>query len=370
MYDDFAPRLAHILTEFSIPVQKGDYVVITGSTMAEPLILALYEAVLRRGGHPIVRVGLAALDEIFLALAGDDQLDFCDPLTLALIEKVDVLYQISAPANTKNLAQVDPARLRRMQQGRRPITERYFQRINDGSLRWNISAWPTQGAAQEAEMGLLAYTGFMYRACALDRPDPIAHWQALREHQDRLIAWLTGKHHAEVRGPGIALDFDFTDRLWVNSWGDNNFPDGEIFTSPVEDSVNGEVAFNYPTVEGGREVSGVKLTFKEGRVIQASAAKGEDYLLSQLDRDDGARRLGEFAIGTNYGIQQFTGETLFDEKIGGTVHMALGEGFKEANGVNTSAIHWDMVHGMRDGGEIRIDGTLFYQNGVFVVDGA
>ena len=369
MYDDFAPRLAQILTEFSLPIQHGDYVAITGSTAAEPLILALYEAVLRRGGHPNVRVGLAGLDEIFLALAGDDQLDFCDPLTLELVEKVDVLYQISAPANTKSLTQVDPARLKRMQQGRRPITERYFQRINDRSLRWNITAWPTQGAAQEAEMGLLAYTGFMYRACALDQPDPIAHWQALRAHQDRLIAWLESKHHAEVRGPGIALDFDFTGRLWINSWGDNNFPDGEIFTSPVEDSVNGEVAFNYPTMYGGREINGVRLVFENGVVTQASAAKGEDYLLSQLAMDDGARRLGEFAIGTNFGIQQFTGETLFDEKIGGTVHMALGEGFEEAHGINTSAIHWDMVHGMRDGGEIRIDGDLFYQNGAFVVGG-
>jgi len=194
----------------------------------------------------------------------------------------------------------------------------------------------------------------------------VAYWQAFRAKQERLVSWLKGKKHAEVKGPGIALSFDFTDRPWVSCHGDHNFPDGEIFTTPLEDTMSGTVEFNYPCVYLGNEVQGVRLRFERGVAVEASASKREDFLLSQLNLDPGARRLGEFAIGTNMGIQQFTGETLFDEKIGGTIHMALGKSIEEALGTNNSAIHWDMVHAMRDGGEITVDGELFYQNGEFV----
>jgi aminopeptidase len=369
MFEDFAPRLARVLTEYSLPVQKGDLVAIMAPTAAEPLIVALYEAVLRRGGNPVVFASLPILDEMFYRHASDEQLDYSDPISLYMMENIDAQFAIIAPTNTKNMSTVDPARVARRRQARRPVIEKYFQRTDDGSLHWNVTAWPTQAGAQEAQMGLLAYTEFMYRACALNKDDPVAHWTALRERQERLVAWLEGKRHAEIKGPGIDLAFDFSGRVWVNCWGNKNFPDGEIFTSPVEDSVNGHVAFSYPTVYGGREVNGVRLTFKDGVAVEASAAKNEAYLLSQLALDAGARRLGEFAIGTNTGIQQFTGETLFDEKIGGTIHMALGKSIAEALGVNDSVVHWDMVHGMRDGGEIWVDGALFYKNGDFVAEG-
>lgn len=368
MFADFAPRLAKVLTEYSQPVQKGDYVAIVGLTVAEPLIVALYEAVLRRGGQPVVFASLPGLDELYFRCASDEQLSFCDPIQMFMIEKIDVLFQILGPYNTKSLATVDPARIMLRDKGRRPFIEKYFQRVNDHSLRWNITAWPTLAAAQEAEMGLLAYTEFMYKACGMDQADPVAHWSGVQARQERLVQWLHGKQHAEVKGPGIEMSFDFTERPWVNCWGNVNFPDGEVFTSPLETSVNGHVEFSYPTVYGGREVNGVRLTFKDGVVVQASAEKNEDYLLRQLGLDDGARRLGEFAVGTNMGVQQFTGETLFDEKIGGTIHMALGEGIAESLGENQSQIHWDMVHSMRSGGEIWIDGELFYQNGEFVVE--
>jgi aminopeptidase len=189
----------------------------------------------------------------------------------------------------------------------------------------------------------------------------------MREQQLRLTAWLNGKNHVEVRGPGIDLSYDFTGRPWCSSHGELNLPDGEVYSSPIEDSVNGQVAFNFPARYQGREVSGVRLVFKDGRVVEASAEKGEDYLFSQLDLDEGARRLGEFSIGTNRGIQQYTGETLFDEKIGGTIHMALGNSYTETGGQNKSAIHWDMIHDLRSGGQILIDGEPFFRNGKFVV---
>ncbi|WP_119067660.1 aminopeptidase [Aggregatilinea lenta] len=369
MIDNFAPKLARVLTEYSCPVQKGALVVIVSTTAAAPLIEALYEAILARGGHPVVQASLPNLNEIYLRNATDEQLAFCDPFGLYIMDKADVLFQIIAPVNTRSRSQIPAERIAKSQQGSRPIMEKYMSRLNDQSLRWNITAWPTQASAQEAEMGLLAYSEFIYQACALDQDDPIAFWKAFQNRQTKLAGWLEGKSHAEVRGPGIEMSFDFTGRPWVSCHGTVNFPDGEIFTSPIEDSVNGHVAFSYPTMHGGREVSGIELTFKDGRATGASAAKGEEYLLAQLDIDAGARTLGEFAIGTNMGIQRFTGQTLFDEKIGGSIHMALGESISESKGVNKSAIHWDIVHSMRDGGEIWIDGELFYQSGDFVIEG-
>ncbi|MBN1679035.1 MAG: aminopeptidase [Anaerolineae bacterium] len=367
MIADFAPRLARVLTEYCRPVQKGDLVMITSTTEAEPLILALYEAVLKRGGNPVVRLQLPGLTELYMTHATEEQFDFLDPSLMTLVNAADVYLYVDAPTNTKAMATFDAERLARLQQGRRPYIERYLERCADDDLRWNITAWPTQAAAQDAEMGLLAYSEFMVHAFGLDRDDPVAYWTAFRDRQARLVDWLAGKEHAEVRGPGIDLAFNFAGRTWINSHGVRNFPDGEIFTSPVEDSVNGSVAFNLPSVYGGRELGGVRLELKDGVVVEASAAKDEAYLLSQLHIDAGARRLGEFAIGTNEGIDRFTRSILFDEKMGGTIHMALGESIAVAGGVNKSAIHWDMVHAMRDGGEILIDGELFYQNGAFVV---
>lgn len=366
---DLAPKMARILTEYSLDVQPRDRIRIRGPVAATPLIEALYEALLRRGAFPSVEVSLPGLREMYLRLANDDQLDDCDPIAMSTLDHVDGLLMIIAPSNTKALSQVDPARMARAQQAIRPFMEKYFALVADPGFKWNICAWPTEAAAQEAEMGYHAYREFIYGACGLNHPDPVAYWTGLRAKQERLINWLSDKHHLDVRGPGIDLSLDFTGRNWINCWGNKNFPDGEIFTSPVEESVNGHVAFSYPTVYGGRALSGVELTFKDGVVVEAHAQKGEDYLLQQLDLDAGARRLGEFAIGTNYGIQQFTGEVLFDEKIGGSIHMALGNSIEEAKGVNESQIHWDMVHDMQNGGEIRVDGELFYQDGKFAVEG-
>jgi aminopeptidase len=370
MTSDFAPRLARVLTEYCRPVQPGDYVVINASIEAAPLVEALYEAILRCGGNPVPRVTLPNLFERFLRHANDDQLAFLNPLGMAELEETDVLFSILAESNTKALSSVDPERFARFQQSRRPWIERYLARCEDDDLRWNITAWPTQAAAQDAEMGTLEYGEFVYRACGLHHDDPVAYWTGLRDRQEQLITWLEGKQRCEVRGPGIELSMDLTGRHWINCYGVRNFPDGEIYTCPVEDSVNGYVEFNLPSVYAGRENDGIRLVFRDGAVVEASAAKGEGYLLSQLNMDDGARRLGEFAIGTNTGIDRFTRSILFDEKMGGTIHMALGANANaETGGTNTSAIHWDMVHDMKDGGEIRIDGELFYQNGEFLIAG-
>ncbi len=367
MFEDFAPKLAAVLTDYSAPIQKGEIGLIRTTTAAQLMIEALAEAILRRGGHPIITAESPNTENLLLKLGDEDQIGFLNPLHMTAIEKADVMYSIIAPFNTKHGTRVDPAKQARRQEAYRSLWAVYHQRVGAQELRWNVALWPTEAAAQEAEMSLLDYTEFVYRACALDQADPVAYWQEFQAQQERLVGWLKGKKRAEVKGPGIDITFEFAGRPWASAHGNVNMPDGEIYCAPLDESVNGRVAFSFPTVYAGREVNGVQLTFKDGLVIEDNAAKGEDFLRSRLGLDAGARRLGEFAIGNNPFIQQFTGETLFDEKIGGTIHMALGNAYTDVEGTNQSAIHWDMVHGMRDGGEIWIDGELFYRSGEFMV---
>jgi len=217
-------------------------------------------------------------------------------------------------------------------------------------------------------MSLNAYTDFVYQATFADQPDPVARWQEVHQTQQRLVDWLSGKQQVTVKGPHVDLSLSIAGRTFINSDGKKNMPSGEIFTGPVEDSANGWVHFTYPAIRGGREVEGVRLEFTDGKVVGATAEKNEDYLISQLDIDEGARYLGEFAIGTNYGIDRFTKSILFDEKIGGTFHIAVGAGYPETGSLNKSSLHWDFICDMRTESEIRVDGELFYQNGRFLLD--
>jgi aminopeptidase len=367
MYEDFAPKLARVITEYSQPVHHNDVVMIAASQDTIQLVQALYEAVLRQGGHPYVIGGIPGLNDLKMRIADEHQLTHINPIMDKMLDEIDIYYNIMASSNTKAMSGFPPEKIALMQKANKPIIEKYFARVASGELRWCIMPWPTQADAQEAEMSLLDWTQFIYEACNLHLEDPVAHWKSVRNEQDRLVQYLSDKSEAHVKGPGIDLKFNFQERLWVNCAGTVNFPDGEIFTGPVEGSVNGFVDFNMRTVYGGREVNGVHFEFKDGEIVDASANKNEEWLMSQLDLDEGARRLGEFAIGTNWEIQHVTGNTLYDEKIGGTIHMAVGRSIPESKGENMSSVHWDMVHDMKDGGEIYIDGELFYRSGEFQV---
>lgn len=368
MFHDFAPKLAEVITGYSTNVSPGDYVIILANTEALPLVEALYVSVLERGGNPSVQLIPTGLSELRYENSDEDQLDFLDPIRELIYEKADVILHVESPSNTKALAGIDPAKLARTQQAARPVIETHLRRIGDKSLRWCLMPWPTVSAAQQSDMGIHAYAEFLYRACGLDRKDPVKHWEEMRDQQLRLVAFLNEKEQMTVRGPGIDLSFSIKGRQWVSAHGNLNFPDGEFFTGPVEDSVNGTVAFNMPSMSFGREVDGVSLAFRDGLVVEASASKGESFLISQLDQDEGARRLGEFAIGNNWGIDRVTGSTLLDEKIGGAIHMALGASLPDTGGVNQSRLHWDMVHDMKEGGEIEVDGKIFYRAGKFDID--
>jgi aminopeptidase len=331
------------------------------------MLLAVYQRVLERGGHPWLRLGLDEASEIFFMYASDAQLDYVPKVARQLVEDVNARIGIWTETNTKALTSVDPAKQARAQAARRPISERFLERAAKKELKWTLTAYPTPAFAQDAEMSLREFEDFVYGAALVHEPDPIAAWQVLSKEQKRLVDWLADKDQVRLLGPDTDLTLSVKGRSWENCDGHENFPDGEIFTGPIEDSVNGRVRFTYPACEGGREVEDVRLWFENGKVVKATAAKNEGFLLAMLDTDEGARFLGEFAFGTNKGVQRFTKNILFDEKIGGTVHMALGTGYPETGSLNRSAIHWDMICDLRRGGEVWVDGVLFAKDGQFQI---
>lgn len=366
--DPRVDKVASVLVNYSVAVQRGDFVQIrVFDPLATPLALEVYKYVLQAGGNAFFRMAPTGAEEVFYRYASDEQLDFLSPLSQWIIEHIDVDIALLADVNTKALTNVDPARIVRVRKTNAPLSKRFMERQASGALRWTLTQYPTQAAAQDAEMSLSEYEDFVYGAAMVHLDDPVAYWRQKSAEQQRLVDWLKGRDRVEVRGENVDLTLSIRDRLFINADGKKNFPDGEIFTGPVEDSVNGWVRFTYPAIYNSREVEGVELWFENGRVVKATAHKGEDFLNSVLDTDAGARYVGEFAIGTNEGIQKFTRNILFDEKIGGTIHMALGASYPDTGGKNESAIHWDMICDMRSGGEIRVDGDLFYKDGKFTV---
>jgi aminopeptidase len=366
--DQRVDKLADILVNYSVAVKPGDLVMLrVGDVVAEPLALATYKHVLQAGGNAVFVMAPTGADYLFYKYATDEQLDWLNPVSMWLYENADVLIALNATVNTKSLSNIDPSRLAQVRRTNAPLTKTYMERQSTGALRWTLTQFPTQASAQDAEMSLTEYEDFVYGACMLHLDDPVAYWQSVATEQQRLVDWLKGKDCITVKGENIDLTLSVKGRVFINADGKKNFPDGEIFTGPVEDSVNGWVRFTYPAIYGGREVDGVELRFESGKVVKATAKKGEEYLNSVLDTDQGSRYLGEFAIGTNKGIQKFTRNILFDEKIGGTVHMAVGSGYPDTGSHNESAVHWDMICDMRSGAEIYVDNELFYQNGEFKV---
>jgi aminopeptidase len=272
-----------------------------------------------------------------------------------------------ADVNTRALSRADPKRQARAQKARKPLMETSMRRAAAGDYRWALTLFPTHAYAGEAGMSLADYEDFYYQACLATDHDPVTAWQRQSDEVKRLTDWIQGKEEVRITAPGTDIRLGVAERTWIPCVGEHNIPDGEFFTGPVEDSVEGEVAFSFPATYGGREVAGVQLRFEGGKIVDAAAERGEEFLHEMLDSDEGARRLGELGIGTNYGIATGTKEILLDEKIGGTVHMAIGMSYPESGGSNDSAVHWDMVCDLRQGGVITVDGAELQRDGQFTV---
>jgi aminopeptidase len=367
MADQRIRSLANILVQYSTRVQSGDLVTIEGPPAAEPLLTALFEAVLAAGGNPAVQMSLTAQSELLHELGSDDQLSWISPAQRMLVDQADARIAVIAPVNTRDMSSIPPERQAIRQRAMRPVLETVMRRGGADELKWVGTIFPTQALAAEANMSLRRYEDMYYAACLADRPDPVAAWQEQAAETNRLVSWMNGREHVHITAPGTDIKLSIAGRTFVPGDGRNNMPDGEFFTGPVEDSAEGIVQFTLPAVHGGRHVSGVQLRFKDGKVVDASADQNEDFLVSLLDSDPGARFLGELGIGTNFGLDRGTSSILLDEKIGGTVHLAVGASYPETGGTNQSSLHWDMICDLRNGGRITVDGELFQENGTFVV---
>ena len=367
MHDPRLEKLAEVLVSYSTTVRPNDLVRLSGPPVGRPLLAAVYRAVLKAGGHPHVEIVPDECAEIKLDLANEEQLRYEDPINLYTVEQINVSISLWGQDNTKALSGTDPKRQAIVSQARRRQLKRFLERAAAGQLRWVGTQFPCHAAAQDAQMSLDAYERFVFGAGLLDRDDPAAAWREISRRQQLVTDHLNGSQEIRFTTPqGTDLTLGLSGRKWINCDGHENFPDGEVFTGPIEDATEGVVCYSFPAVHGGREVDGIRLRFKAGRVVDASAARGEEFLMAMLDQDAGARTLGEIALGTNYSVGQYTKNTLFDEKIGGTFHAALGAAYPETGAKNESGLHWDMVCDLRQGGKVLVDGKLISENGRFL----
>ncbi len=366
MADPRIRKLAKLIVNYCVEVKKGDEVVIGGGIESLPLLREIYREVLVNGGYPLqVNIQDEVMSEIFYRYAPEYILEYVSPLEKEITEKVDVVIRILSPSHTKHLMGIDPEKMKKRSKARFEITRIFLERSARKELRWNIAPYPTKALAQEASMSILEYEDFVYKATMVDKEDPIKAWIEKAREQQKITDFLNKVSELKYEGPGIDLYLRVDGRIWINDDGKYNMPGGEVFSAPIEDSVEGYVEFDYPAVWRGVEVEGVKLVFKKGVVVEAKARKGEEFLKKMLETDEGAKRLGEIAFGLNYNIDRFTKEILFDEKIGGTIHMALGAAYPETGGKNKSSIHWDMIKGMREH-KVYADGDLVYEKGKFI----
>lgn len=361
-------KYAAVLVDYSTDVKKGDLVIIKAtSPMAEDLVKAVYKRVIQKGANPILRTSIGDFSDIFIKYATEEQLDFVDPMLKLEYQKVDKYISIGAPLNVKNMARADKTKLARRSKATRELSELLLNRAAKGEASWVIADVPTHALAQEAKMSFDEYSEFLYNACFLNLDDPVARLKEMDVEQKRWCEYLNKVSKIRIVGEKTDITFSTAGRKWISCCGLNNYPDGEVFTSPVEDSANGEIYFDFPAIYRGNESHKIHLELVNGKVVKAKADKGEDFLNSMLDMDEGARFVGEIAIGTNEMIQDVTGNILFDEKIGGSIHMAVGSSYPETGGKNVSGLHWDIIKNMKEGGEIYADDKLIYKDGKFLI---
>jgi aminopeptidase len=366
-YQKFAGALIH----YALGIRPGDRLLIVSSPLAAPLLREVYREALRAGAHPATRIELEELAGLLLREGSEEQLRYLSPARLWEAEHYDAVLRIGAVENTMAQAGVDPVRIALAHQAQAPAGARMTERTARKELRRTGTLFPTQAYAQQAGMALADYEDFVFAACLLDRDDPAAAWRALAVEWQRIADFLAARDEIRIVAPGTDVTYRVGGRTWINSSGSNetgslNFPSGEVYTGPIEDSANGTVRYTYPAIYQGNVVEDVRLTFREGKVVAASAARGQGLLEAMLDLDPGARYLGEVAFGLNDNINRFTSNILFDEKIGGTMHMALGQAYPNSGGKNRSALHWDLICDLREG-QVFADGQLCYAGGKFTI---
>lgn len=361
-------KYARVLVDYSLKVQKGELTIIrTDSYQSSPLIKEIYKQVLLKGAYPVVRMGVEGLSEVYIKYAADEQLEYIDPMTEIEYEQAKNFISIGAPVNVKSMAKLDSKKLAKRSGVMKHLSNKMLNRSAKGDLNWVIADFPTNALAQEANMSLDDYTQFLIKACYLHLDNPVDKWKEIGNTQERIAQYLNNKSKIRITGEKTDITFNTTGRIWKSCAGEYNFPDGEVYTSPVENSAEGQIYFDFPQIYHGNEAQKVLLTLKNGKIVEANAEKGAEFLNNMLDMDEGSRFVGEIAIGTNDMIQDVTGNILFDEKIGGSIHMAAGASYPDTGGKNISGLHWDLIKNMKNGGKIFADDVLIYQNGKFII---
>jgi len=358
-------RYAQLLVDYCLELTEGDRLFVSTTTLAEPLVREVYRAGLQRGAHVEVDMEWEGRGRTYLEEARGEQLQRISTQRREAFEQFEAFLAIRAPYNLREMQDAPADKRAARAEAMKEINKTYFRRTGSRELRRSLCQYPTHAAAQNAGMSLDDYRAFVFGACKLDEANPRQAWLDLRKRQQAVTDRLNLAKLIRYRGSGIDIAFSVEGRTWINSDGQTNMPSGEVYTSPVEDSVEGTIHFDYPAVYQGHEVEGVTLWVEAGEVVRWEASRGQDFLTEVFGRP-GTRRFGEAAIGTNYAIDRFTRNILFDEKIGGTVHMAIGQSYSQCGGLNESAVHWDMIAGMREGGEILADGEVIYRNGHFL----
>ncbi len=367
MADRRIERMARVLVEYSLAIKKGDLFAIHGIDKTAPLMREVYKQAVIKGAHVSLHVGIEGIHELFFKHAKRHQLEHVSPFGKHQARHMTARLAMGNSHNLRSLSNVNPGKFAIADRSDRPIMDILERREKAGEYRWCYTIFPTSAHAQEAEMSLAEYQDFVYGACLVDKRDPVAEWKRISAEQARLVKKLGKFKTMRIVGEDTDLSVDVGGRTWVNCDGKSNLPDGEVFTSPIENSAEGHIRFSFPAIEGGREVHDVRLEFRKGEIVRATAGKNQDYLQKMIAMDPGAKRIGEFAIGTNYGIKRFTKDILFDEKIGGTCHVALGCSVPGSGGKNKSALHWDMICDVRKHSAIYGNGKVIYRNGKFVI---
>jgi aminopeptidase len=359
-------KYAHLLINYSLNLSEGDKLYVSSTTLAEPLLNALYKVAVKTGVYVEYNMTFEHMYQTLIDEGTDSLIDTIPIFQQKAIHEFDAYLVIRAPHKTIEEDIIKKDKSKRRSNAIKPMFEVYNERTTNGSLKRCLCQYPTQAAANDASMTLEEYSKFIFEACKLFEEDPIMEWKKLGTSQQRIVDFLNKTEHLVYKNKQSEISFSVKGRKWINSDGKTNMPSGEVYTSPIENSVNGLIYFDYPSIYDGKEVSGITLLVEEGHVVKATAEKGQEHL-DKILKIDGATQFGEVAIGLNYDIKVATKNILFDEKIGGTIHMAIGQSYEITGGKNKSIVHWDMIADMKQGGEIYADGVKIYENGILII---
>lgn len=359
-------KYAKVMINYSLKLKEEETVMIQSSYLAEPLLQEVYKEALKAGAYPMNQVSFNGASRIMYEYSSEKQLKYVSPVRKYIVDNFDAVLNIMAPFNLKSIQTIEPSKKRMVSEAGAQLNRTFMQRAAEGKLKWSLCQFPTDSVAQESNMSTSEYIDFVAGACYLFEDDPVKKWNEVHDMQQKIIDYLHPRKTMKFKSNDVDIEFSYEGRKWINSDGTHNMPSGEVFTTPVEDSINGKIRFSYPGIFMGQEIEDITLEVKNGEVVKWNALKGQE-LLDQVFEIEGTRHFGEAAIGTNYGIQQFTKNMLFDEKIGGTIHMAVGAAYPDTGGKNQSSVHWDLLANMKDGGEIYADNDLIYKDGKFII---